>query len=78
MGIDILEKGEVNTYRYNEREMLLAIRKGEMSMEEVFKKTAELEERMKNAYRNSTLPDVIDKKIINDFYRKAMFDKSNL
>lgn len=78
MGIDILEKGKVNTYRYNEREMLLAIRKGEMSMEEVFKKTAELEERMKNAYRNSTLPDVIDKKIINDFYRKAMFDKSNL
>lgn len=45
MGIDILEKEEIHTYREKEHDFLMSIRNGNISYEEVFKVRKELEKK---------------------------------
>lgn len=58
--LDILEKGELITYRENDLTILKAIRNGEMSLEDIFKLVDELDEKLMKAYLNTKLPDNCD------------------
>ena len=63
MLIDILEKQEINTFRENERELLLSVRNGKFRnsdgtyKEEFFELIDKLEARAEYASRNTDLPD---------------------
>lgn len=67
MGIDILKNHAIVTYRENEHDLLMSIRKGEMSYKDVFAMQKELEAALDKAYADSTLPDKPDIQKINDF-----------
>ena len=62
MCLDILEKGEINTYRYDDRDFLLSIRNGKFQKEdgsyrqEFFDLVTEYEKRLKYAKENTDLP----------------------
>lgn len=70
---DILANHEINTYRENERDEYIAIRNGKYITDdnlvkpEFFELVAEKDERNKEAYRTSTLPDNPDWDKINAF-----------
>lgn len=72
MGIDILKNKEIVTYRENEHDTLMAIRNGEMSMQDVFKLKDSLEKEIKLANETSDLPDKVDYKAINSFVAKVL------
>lgn len=71
MGIDILEKGEIITYRQDEHEQLMYIRNNGMldaegqPTEEFWRTLTDLEERFHKAEENSPLPDSPDMEKIN-------------
>ena len=58
--LDILEKGELITYRENDLTLLRSIRNGEMSLEDIFKLTDELDEKLIKVYSSTKLPDNCD------------------
>lgn len=66
MAIDILEKGEINTYRKKEHELLLSIRRGEYQKEdgtfskEFYEIVSEYERKLEEAAQNTKLPDEPD------------------
>ena len=72
-GTDILEKGEVITYREKEHDLLMAIRKGEYldkdkkPISEFFDIVNEYEKRFQYAIKNTSLPDTPDYKRIEEF-----------
>ena len=73
MCIDILEKEEIITYRSEEHELLMRIRKGEY-LDEAKQPTDafydllnEYEKRLEYAKQNTSLPDVPDYKRIQEF-----------
>jgi len=57
MGIEILEGKGINTYRGNDREMLLKIRNGEYSYEEIFQMVDEYNKKFIYAKDNTSLPE---------------------
>lgn len=73
MVIDILEKGEINTYRENERDFLVEVRKGKFMKSDgtydssFYDVRNELEKRFKYAEANTDLPDKADMNIVRDF-----------
>jgi hypothetical protein len=67
MGIDILRGSGINTYRSKEHNMLLDIRSGKISLDEVFKMQNEYDEEMKAALKASKLPEYPDTKAIEAF-----------
>ena len=73
MCFDILEKGEINTYREKEHDELMAIRNGKYITEdnavvpEFYEMVDELEKRLDYAKENTSLPEKPDMKRINDF-----------
>lgn len=73
MCLDILEKEEINTYRENERDLLLSIRKGMFQNDdgtyrsEFFDMVSEYEKRMEYAKANTNLPKHPDMKRIEEF-----------
>ncbi len=73
MAFDILERGEVNSYRENERDELLAIRNGKYLMPdgtfapEFFEMVDDMEKRLKYAKENTSLPKRPDMKKIEEF-----------
>ena len=73
MCFDILEKGEINTYREKEHDWLMDIRNGKYLNEndqpvpEFFKIVDDLEARMQLALEHSSLPDKPNYKKINEF-----------
>ena len=74
MGIDILEKGEIITYRKDEHDLLMGIRMGDIDLSDVFKLQRELDERMQTAYNNSILPDTVDIYRIDKLVREIYYD----
>lgn len=74
-GIDILRYGEINTFREKEHDLLMSIRNGEVSFDEVFSHQEKMEVEMRKAYDESKLPDAPDMERINEFvinvYRKC-------
>jgi hypothetical protein len=72
MCFDILEKGEINTYREHDKDMLLEIRNGKYMREdgtyepEFFKIIDEYEDRLHYDKEHSNLPDKPDMKKIEE------------
>lgn len=72
MCLDILEKGEINTYRYNDRDLLLSIRNGKYKRDdgsyqpEFFEMVNEYEKRLKYAKENTALPDAPNMKKVEE------------
>ena len=73
MGIDILEKEEINTYREKEHDLLMDIRMGKYQgtdgnfNEAFYDMLNEYEKRMKYAAENTSLPELPDQKKINEY-----------
>lgn len=73
MCLDILERGEIRTYRGDEREFLLGIRNGSFQNEdgtyraEFFELVSDYERRLDYAKRNTSLPRSPDMKRIEEF-----------
>lgn len=73
MCIDILEKEEIITYRTDEHDLLISIRNGEyldenrQPISSFYDLLNEYEKRFEYAKQNTSLPDVPDKKKINEF-----------
>lgn len=73
MCFDILEKEEINTYRENDREILLEIRHGKYQKEdgtykpEFFEMVTECEKRLTYAKKNTSLPESPDMKKVEEF-----------
>ena len=73
MGIDILEKEEIITYRKNEHNLLMSIRNGEFldgnsqPTAEFFELVDEYEKRFEYAAKHTSLPDTPDMNKINEF-----------
>ena len=70
---DILEKGEVITYREKEHDFLISIRNGyyldenNQPTKEFYKIVDELEDKLNILSKRTDLPDVVDMKKVNDF-----------
>ena len=73
MCFDILEKGEINTYRELEHDLLMAIRNGEyldnnrQPIPEFYEMVDKLEKRLNYDAKNTDLPEHVDKNKVNDF-----------
>jgi len=70
MAFDILKNHEVVTYREKEHDFLMAVRNGEVSYEEIFRKQRELKKEVDKAYEESTLPENVDMKAVNNLLLK--------
>lgn len=72
MCLDILEKGDIITYRENDKDFLLSIRNGKYQNEdhtfkpEFFKMVREYEKKLDYAKKNTDLPDHPDMKKVED------------
>lgn len=66
MGIDILLGNGVRTYREDDKELLLDIRNGKYSYEEIYDMAIKLEERFKDVMHKSSLPEKINYDKVND------------
>ena len=73
MGIDILEKGEINTYREKEQELLLDIRNGKyqkedgMFRDEFYEMVSEYEEKLDYAAKYTELPEEPDMEKVQEY-----------
>lgn len=73
MAIDILEKGEINTYRKEEQNLLVSIRKGEYQKEdgtfceEFYDLVAEYEKKLDYATKHTILPEEPDMERVQEF-----------
>ena len=73
MAIDILEKEEIITYRKDEHELLMKIRRGEFQKEdgtyrtEFYEILADYEKRLHEAAENTSLPDEPDYERVQEF-----------
>ena len=73
MVFDLLEKGDIVTYREDERPLLLEIRKGKFMLEDgsydsaFYEFREELDKRFQYAQKHSVLPDKVNMKEIEDF-----------
>lgn len=76
MGIDILEGNGVNTYRENDRELLLNIRNGKYEYKEIFEMANSYKNRFEYASKNTSLPSQPNYKLIEelviDMYEKYL------
>ena len=73
MAIDILEEGEIRTYRAKEQELLLDIRNGKyqrpdgLFREEFYELLADYEKRLHQAAEGTSLPEQPDRKKVQEF-----------
>ena len=73
MCFDILEKGEINTYRTNEHDLLMSIRNGDyldnnkQPIKEFYGLVDKLEKRLDYDAANTFLPDFVDMNKVTDF-----------
>ncbi len=73
MCIDILEKGDIVTYRGDDLNLLMSIRRGEYQQEdgtyrqEFFDMVSDFEKRMDYAKRNTSIPENPDMRLVQEF-----------
>lgn len=73
MAIDILEKGEINTFRVKEQELLRSIRRGEYQKadgsfrEEFYEMVTDYEKKLESAAQDTALPDSPDLLKVQEF-----------
>lgn len=66
MGTEILEGKGLSTYREKDRDLLLSIREGKLSYDEIFELTNQLESEFLYAHKNTSLPKEVDRKAIEE------------
>ena len=66
MGTEILEGKGINTYRHNDKEMLLDIRNGKYNYNQIFEMVDELQDRFKYAEKHTVLPSKPNYKAIDE------------
>lgn len=66
MGKEYLETGELKVRRTWDRDMLISVKRGEWSLEKVKTYSNDYFVKFREAYKNSPLPDEIDKERINE------------
>ena len=72
MCFDILENGEIHTYRDKDNDLLMSIRNGEyldsnrQPIPEFYEMVDELEKRLDYDKNNTSLPETVDMKKVND------------
>lgn len=77
MAIDILEKGEINTYRRKEHELLLSIRRGDYQKEdgtfreEFYEMISDYEKKLDYAAAHTELPDEPDIKKVQEYVMRV-------
>ena len=74
MGLDIIKNHKVVTYR-PENSLLMNIRNGVTSFEEVFDLQKRLHAQLEQEFKNCTLPDNPNYEAINDFYCKTLINQ---
>jgi predicted nucleotidyltransferase len=76
MGIEILDGKGVNTYREKDRQLLMDIREGKYTYEQIFEMVDEYEKKFKYAGDNTALPEKPDydkvEEIVMDIYRGSI------
>ena len=80
MGAEILETKKVNTYRKNERDLLLDIRNGKYSYDQIFMMVDEYEQKFDYASNNTELSNLPDWDKINELMieiNKKVIERSN-
>jgi predicted nucleotidyltransferase len=81
MGTEILEGKGVNTYRENDRELLLDIRNGKFTYPQIFEYVDELQDKFNYAEKNTVLPSKPNQKEIDELVmeiNKKVLSRSNL
>ena len=79
-GTEILESKKINTYRKNERDLLLDIRNGKYTYDQIFIMVDEYEQKFDYASNNTELPDLPDWNNINELMidiNKKAIERSN-
>ena len=77
MALDILEKGEIHTYREEEHELLMDIRLGKFQKkdggfdESFYDLVSEYEKRLRYAAENTNLPDEPDVRRVQEFVMRV-------
>lgn len=77
MAIDILEKGEINTYRKKEHELLLSIRRGDYQKEdgtfrdEFYEMISDYEKKLDYAAAHTELPDEPDMNKVQEYVMRV-------
>lgn len=66
MGTEILEGKGISTYREKDKDLLLSIREGKLSYEDIFELTNELEKDFLYAHKNTSLSKEVDRKGIEE------------
>lgn len=66
MGEEILEGKGINVYRGDDREYLLSIRNGDVDYETLLAGTEEKMKKITELYKESDLPEKIDRKLLNE------------
>lgn len=66
MGLDVLEREEINTYRTYDKDFLTDIREEKYTFEYIFELVDYYEKRFEYAYKHTSLPDKPDHKKINE------------
>lgn len=72
IGIDILTKKEIITYREKEHDLLMSIKTGNYPLEKIFILQEKLEKEFQNARDNTKLPDNVDYNLIYEFAKNSM------
>lgn len=70
-GINILETGRVDVYLENQRELLLAIRRGELPVDKIYELRNTLLKKLQVAYDNSVLPNQLNFDAVNNWVVKT-------
>lgn len=67
MGTEILQDGEINTWRGKDKDFLLSVRNGKISAAKIADYTDEAFKKMREAYVLSKLPEKLDEDRINQY-----------
>jgi len=73
MAVDILEKGEIRTYRREEQPLLLQIRGGDFQKDdgtfrdEFYELLSDYEKKLDDAAKNTVLPDEPDMNLVQEY-----------
>ncbi|WP_047153112.1 nucleotidyltransferase domain-containing protein [Aneurinibacillus tyrosinisolvens] len=72
MGCEILETGAMQVHRTQDRPLLLSIRNGEKSWEDIFELAYSLEKRLEAALAHTALPQHVEREKIQELYSEII------
>ena len=73
-GVEVLETGEIKVFRDEDRDMLLSIKRGGWTFEQVVEEAERLFKKLEEAHEKSSLPEKVDSEYVNHLCRVIMED----